>query len=735
MSRLPVLAVATLALLGGCRRREAALAELKAVAAGDQVGQAEALAAKLEGSEAEAPAQVLLADMYVRTRAPEAAAKLEGLSQRLVAGGHHAQAAAVARQQGRFAWTQSRYQDALVAFDLSIRQAELAGDEPLRKRGLLGLFTMLYELGDLRGAEAALKLATREPVGLDEELRATVAFDRGLLADAEGQMQLAGATFQEVLRSPAVKPTSELAWTTSLNLFALALDAGALPLAEEASRSVERIFAAGEFKTRPNSRIARGLYGARLAALRGQPAQALEQLAALDGEKPSQQWAWKLALERGRALLALQQAEQAVAAFEQSAAVVEALRGDQFDDFKSWVVAQRRAPYEALFELHAGRGDGLRALQIHERVQGRTFIEAFAANTAGSGATHASSRITWLRKLYPALRASPAVAEAPPVDELRARLKGVRALAYFETAQRLYVLSVAGGTVTVHPASAPLPAIRTLVARLMAAPNDATLAEQLGALLLPPPDKRGSEAPGLLFITPSAALARLPFAPLRRAGRALIEDHTLAQVPSLSALQALKRREPRPAGPPFVAILADASGDLPEAAAEARAVAERLGGGDPDAEVSLFSGADATRAHLGEARGARVLHLAVHSGVGATGPFLALADGPMLAGEVLDQRITADLVVLASCASAATPDPGLWGSLVASFLASGSPAVVGSLWSTKDQVSRAFVDRFYAEGGADDPAAALARAQRAWLSEGRPSADWAAFAFYGPGGR
>ena len=45
------------------------------------------------------------------------------------------------------------------------------------------------------------------------------------------------------------------------------------------------------------------------------------------------------------------------------------------------------------------------------------------------------------------------------------------------------------------------------------------------------------------------------------------------------------------------------------------------------------------------------------------------------------------------------PAPGLWGSLVASFLASGAPSVVASLWSTKDRVGRELSERFYAEGG------------------------------------
>ncbi len=734
---LSALALVVLSGVCGGRDRALALAALEAVAKSgktSQIAAAEAFTAKLADTGAAAEAQVLLAGMYERARPADAAEKLGRMARALAAGRHPAQAAIVARHEARLAWSQSRYPDALAAFDLSIQQAELAGDAPLRARGLLGVFTLLYEMGDLRGAEAALKLATRDPRALDDELRTTVAFDRGLLADAEGQGALAIATFKEVLRSPTVKPFSELAWLTSLNLFTLALDSGAVPLAQEASATVERVFAGGPFKTRSNSRIARGLGEARLALLREQPAAALAQLDALAAENPSAQWAWKIALERGRALQALGRLEQAEAAFESSAEVVEHLRSDQYDDFKSWVVAQRRAPFEALFSLHVARGDGLRALQVHERVQGRTFIEAFAANTTGAGSANATSRVTWLRKLYPALHASPVLAAPPPtVDELRARLRELatrneRALSYFETTRALYVIDVAGGSVHINAAGAPLATIRALVARLQAAPDDATTARALGDLLLPTATTRTAPPPRL-YITPSATLARLPFAALRRGDRALITDFTLAQVPSLAALQALRPMGKTPPTREAAVILADAAADLPEAAAEGRAVAQHLAG----SAVQLYAGPAATRARLDQAQDARLLHLAVHSGVGATGPFLALADGPLLAGELLDRRIRAQLVVLASCASAATPDPGLWGSLVASFLASGSPAVVGSLWSTRDQISRAFVERFYGEGGLTDPAAALARTQRAWIAEGRPTADWAAFAFYGPG--
>jgi hypothetical protein len=716
------------------------LIALRALAAGPDGAAARALGDRLRDTTVAPAAQLALAEQAVRLRAPEVDALLATTVEDLVRGHHPAEAAAVARLQGRRAWAASQYQDALAAFDRSAQLADQAGDRALQTKALLGVFTMLLELGDLRSARLALQEAALGAASVDPDTRLLLEFDRGLLAGAEEQPQQARAAFEVVLRAPAAKPTSEMSWNASLNLLSLAVDAGDLPAAETAAAMVDKIFAQGEFHDRPSSRIARGLYTAQLERLRGHPAVTLERLAALTPEKPSPQWTWLLALERGRALADLKQTDAALAALEESAAVVEALRGDQFDDFKSWVLAQRRAPFQALFEIQVQRNDAPAALQILERVQGRTFLEAFAARAlpaSGGGRSGAPRRIEWLKRLYPALRASPVVA-TPPLSAalLRARTRGVQGLAFFEGKDHLYVIALNDGAARVFPAPQPLPAIRRLVAQLLAKPDDVALADQLGAALLPegalPVVKASGDRP--LFIAPSTLLARVPFAALRHQGRYLVQDHVLAQIPSFNALAVL--RQPASSTPRSPMILANASLDLPEAEAEAHAVAQRLGataGGAKTGVPRVYLGRDAVTDRLREARGARVLHLALHSGVGVTGPWLGLGDRNLLAGEVLDWHLAADLVVLASCASAATPDPGLWGSLVASFLASGSPSVVGSLWSTKDQVSRQFVERFYDEGGARDPAAALARAQRAWLAQKRPVGDWAAFAFYGPG--
>ena len=130
-----------------------------------------------------------------------------------------------------------------------------------------------------------------------------------------------------------------------------------------------------------------------------------------------------------------------------------------------------------------------------------------------------------------------------------------------------------------------------------------------------------------------------------------MQDFALAEVPGGRALLALKRRPAGSGAPPLV--LADASGDLPQAALEGREVAGKLG-----PTTRLLAGPAARSERLREGPSPAVLHLALHSGVGPTGPWLSLADRPVLASELIDWKVGAgaDLVVLASCASAATRD-------------------------------------------------------------------------------
>ena len=592
----------------------------------------------------------------------------------------------------------SRYQEALAALERSRVEAERAADPLLAAKALLGEFLILYELGDLRSAGAVLARAEQKSATADVDTRALVALNRGLLSDAEGNRNSARAAFERALKLAGDKPKSEVAWSAGLDLLELALTAQDLVWAQQAHAAAQPLFEAG-FKQRAHSRLAWGYYSAQLELLRQRPEAAFERLEAIAREEGNQSWNWRIEFERGRALLALGRRQPAVAAFERSMAHVEGLRGEQPDQHRSWVLAGRRAPFIALFELHARQGAVGQALEVLERTQGRMFLEAFSAQTAGlTGDGHtfapAARRVEALKKLYPALRSSALIAAAPlPWSELRRQVRGDHIVAFFEGTDRLYTVSSRRGHVQIHPIDRPLDDVRKLIGQFLERPGEVALADDLGALLfppaaLPPPGQR-------LLVAPTSLLGRVPFAALRVSGQYLTQRSVVIQIPSLNALVALRGLPPEPASAPLV--LANPRGDLPAAESEALVVAAQLG---PAARVLL--GPQATSTQLRQPARASLLHLALHSGVDADGPWLGLSDRRVAAGEILDWRVRADLVVLSSCASAATPDPGLWGSLAASFLAAGSRAVVGALWSTKDLVNRRFVEDFYASGGARD---------------------------------
>jgi len=294
------------------------------------------------------------------------------------------------------------------------------------------------------------------------------------------------------------------------------------------------------------------------------------------------------------------------------------------------------------------------------------------------------------------------------------------ALVYFEAGDDLWLIVVSGRTVTQQSLSAPAAVIRRLGQQLIAHPEDRVVAEQLGAILLP--DGSLPKEGTTVHVAADGIVGNLPFAALRRGGRFLVEDHALVIIPSLSALAALESRAREPSTPPL--ILADSRGDLPAASLEGREVARLLGGSLRVRRAAVFGA-------LRRASGARALHIATHSGISPRGPWLQLADRQVTAAEVVTSRIGPRLVVLASCASGVRPGRQMWGSLGAAFLAAGSRAVLASLWSIGDEQARELVLRFYAEGGASDPAGALARAQRVAIRQGQSPMLWAPFVLFG----
>lgn len=201
-----------------------------------------------------------------------------------------------------------------------------------------------------------------------------------------------------------------------------------------------------------------------------------------------------------------------------------------------------------------------------------------------------------------------------------------------------------------------------------------------------------------------------------------MQDYPIVYVPSLSGLAAAIRQPARDYQTPVV--MGDPGGDLPQAREEIRRVALLLG-------AQPVVGPDATSERFFAASQARVLHLSTHTGLEAGGPWLLLADTKVQAAAVVKERVAPELVVLASCASAARRGSGLWGSLGAAFLAAGSRSVLASLWSVDDLEAKAFVMEFYRQSGASDLPSALALTQRKLIESGQPVSVWAPYVLFG----
>jgi CHAT domain-containing protein len=307
-----------------------------------------------------------------------------------------------------------------------------------------------------------------------------------------------------------------------------------------------------------------------------------------------------------------------------------------------------------------------------------------------------------------------------PIDRVLRAFGDRHGLVYFEAGDEIWLATVTRQEIRLRPLTLPAAGIRRLTERFLAHPEDAGAAGQLGGTLLP--SEALPERGKTVYVVADGVLGNLPFAALRREGRYLVEDHPISLIPSLNALTALEGRGAEAPGPPLV--LADPRGNLPEAAVEGRAVAKLLSG-------SLRIAGAATSRELERAAHARIVHLATHTGLSVRGPWLLLADRRLGASEIVTRRIGPRLVVLASCASGVRPGRQMWGSMGAAFLAAGSRAVLASLWSVEDRPTHEFVLRFYAEGGASDPAGALARAQRVAIDQGQSPTLWAPFVLFG----
>jgi CHAT domain-containing protein len=251
-------------------------------------------------------------------------------------------------------------------------------------------------------------------------------------------------------------------------------------------------------------------------------------------------------------------------------------------------------------------------------------------------------------------------------------------------------------------------------------------AEQLHALVWAPLAD-ALQGCNRVLVVPHGALAAVPFAALSDGLLTLGERHALALAPSARVALRGLGREPRAARR---ALVLGESSSLPHAAREAEFVAALFDG------ASALVGASATLASLQTGvREADVVHVACHALFRSDNPrfsALLLHDGPLTVDMAETLELGPATVVLSACETGLADDGGEMVGLVRAFLVAGAARVLASLWPVDDEVTAAFMARFYrALQAGETRAAALRAAQDHVRTLHAHPHFWAAFALHG----
>jgi tetratricopeptide (TPR) repeat protein len=565
--------------------------------------------------------------------------------------------------------------DQLLDLEQAVRDARLGRAPKIEAYCHLAAARVLSEIGARDGALGAL--ARAEPLIGTPSDRVGFDLESGNVHQNLGDHALAVLAFDRARAGAQAATIARRALSARLNaVYSLAEagrpDAAALEL--EAARALDP----GDRKL-----TVRLALEARIASRRGDPARAAELVdRALAATEPSEREDL-LELEIQRAEIAIQNGE--LAAGEQWArraiAHVEALRSPHPPvELRSWMVTDRRRPYELLFASLAGRGDAAGALVVFDRYRGLGVLAALATG-GGSGGPPSPAPAFPAAELARLLPLAGASALATPAPE-RAIVDAVRAasvLALVVANDALWRITAAAGQLAVARLG-ELAELRTALDRFRAAPGDRAAAAVIGELLVPAELARPSD--GILHVVLDEPLAGLPIAALwvgeRRLGAA--RPIALLARPSDVACATI------PAGARRAVSLA-APGDH---------------AGPPGSDQR-----DATRASLLERAPGELRYLAARLERDALGEILVLGDGRVRLLELAGQPRGAAQLVAIPPGTRATGTTGL----AMALLAAGTAQVIAPI----RPVSRAAIDRLVAGlDGADtsDLARALARLQR-----------------------
>ena len=448
----------------------------------------------------------------------------------------------------------------------------------------------------------------------------------------------------------------------------------------------------------PDSRTQR----AQLARTRGklllaerQPAQALavyQQLAAMPVDDAAGDGvfyrAWALdGMSRSQAALG----DEAAAASSLDEALTEFERARarfRSDDFKMGLFSDAQEAFERAIDLHDKLGQTELAFDISERSRARALLDSIAGR-ADLSATETT---------------------ALDVQALRAGLAPDEAVVAFHTLPDHLVAWVLthDGVREVHfPSALPRADLNRLVEAYRNAligrnPSIAAAADQIGRLLLAPLQIPAGKR---LIIVPHGPLHYLPFQALRLDGKYLIERNPVSIAPSVSIAARLAAHAPlaqpqllglgNPTVDPSVAI------PLPGAEHEVRMLAQDFPG------ARLFFGAQATLGNFDEyAPQAQLVHVAAHALVDPLDPLhskVLFTDGNgqpayLEAKDVMGMHLDGvSLLALSACESGLgkVEDGDEVLGFTRAFLSAGTSSLMVSLWPVSDAATEKLMTTFY----------------------------------------
>jgi tetratricopeptide (TPR) repeat protein len=655
-----------------------------------------AMAERGFGTSIDATARQIAGSLYLERNRPGEAELL--LTQAAIAhrmAGDHAQLVGDLQSLAGCLARQRRLTEALDATHQALLEAQRAGDPRLVGVAHRARARVLGIVGDSRAARGAYIDASSELQRWPQDL-AYVLLGHGLhlleIEDPATAVKLLTDALDVAVRNGVVPVVT----AANLNL---AQAERALGHAEAAQRHLDALPESLHGESEVS--YVRGM----LAANRGDAEAADRLLATAATEAPDEDFAWRIEYER--AVLAeragdLARAEQRYA---EAIDIVERIRSRSALEMRPWILMSRRDPYEALFAMLASQDRNHDALVIAEKLHARTWLDALV-ETADPRAR-------------PQLNSAGTAARPLSTDELSAATRDREVLIFVRARREWWRIHVDGARVEL----AKLPADTEQLVAAWDNPDEAALAERLGALLLPD-DLAASDRP--LYIVAPDRLATLPFAALRRSHRYLIDERPVVRLPGLAALRC------KPAtfdGSVRAALFADSLADRPLHHARAEVVHARFVTGG-----RALVGADATVAAVERAGRAPLLHLSVHAVVDATGGALELADGRLTAADIISRGIAPRVAVLAGCATGASDDAEGWGALPSALLAAGTRTVVATLRPVQDAHAAKVMTAFYELRGHQHPAIALAAAKRKLAhAPGNPAPPhmWAWFAVWG----